>query len=464
MRQQTIGATVMAVAVLAAGCGGEKRAQRFPAEPPVAIAAPTPARSPDLARLDETIRSFVSREQVGAAFVTVFRKGETLFEQGYGSAGAGKGPPTSRSVFPVGSISKQFTAAAVLALADEGLVRLDAPVRDYLPEWFAGEPDLRVFHLLTHTSGVADFLWQDGYRPLADRPDTPKTAYLALGAAAPRRFPPGERWAYSNSNFKALAILAERVAGRGYNELLAERVLRPAGLEGIGPCHDLGPGGLVDGYAPTGRLAPLDASRAAYEGDGGLCASAAGLVAWVRSGLAGPAGGGVALARLAVPAHLRSGETVPYGYGVSTREFLGHAMIWHGGNVDGHTALVAYAPDDDLGIVVLTNRGFVWLTELLPAWIGETPPAPAPAVEAPPLGRFEDGLFRYDVAARGEELHVEIDLIGTLVFLPAGERRWVARDYPASFLIRLPADGSPDAFEMDWGEVRSFARRVEETP
>ena len=313
-------------------------------------------------------------------------------------------------------------------------------------------------HLLTHTSGLADFLWLDGYRALGDRAETPKSAYLALAAAAPRRFPPGERWAYSNTNYKALAVLVERVAARPFDEVLADRVLGPAGLVGIGPCHDLAPGGFVDGFAPSGRLAPLDASRAAYEGDGGLCATADALSAWLRTGLAGDDGKPPILRRLATPARLRSGETVPYGYGISTRDFLGHAMIWHGGNVDGHSALLAYAPADDLGIVVLTNRGFLWPTELLPPWIGEAPPARAPAGAPPPLGRFEDGLFRYDITSEGDDLRVEIDLIGPLAFRPAGARRWVARDLPASFLLRLPADGSPNAFEVVWGGPRPTPR------
>lgn len=459
MRRRSTYSAFLSLAVLATACRRDGRTEGPRPSPTVSVRAPAPA--PDFGRLDETARAFFAREGVRAAHVTVLRRGEVVFEKGYGSVRDGEGPPTSRSVFPVGSISKQFTAAAVLALADEGLVRLDAPVRDYLPEWFANDPELRVSHLLTHTSGLADFLWQDGYRALADRPETPKTAFLGLGAAAPRRFPLGERWAYSNTNYKALAVLVERVAGRPFDEVLADRVFRPAGLEGIGPCHALAPGGFVDGFAPSGRLAPLDASRAAYEGDGGLCATAGALAEWLRKGLAGDGTNPPILRRLATPARLSSGETVPYGYGISTRDFLGHAMIWHGGNVDGHGSLLAFAPEDDLGIVVLTNRGFLWLTELLPPWIGEAPPARAPASVPPPLGRFEDGLFRYDITAEGDDLRVEIDLIGPLVFRPAGERRWVARDYPASFLLRLPADGSANAFEVDWGEVRSYARRSE---
>jgi CubicO group peptidase (beta-lactamase class C family) len=418
------------------------------------------AEPPNVAKLDAAVRSFMARETIGAAHVTVVRGDKTLLERGYGSVGPGAGPPDSRSVFPIGSISKQFTAAAIVALADEGKVRLDAPVGDYLPEWFASERELRVTHLLTQTSGIADFLWLEGYRPLADDPATPKSAFVALAARAPRRFRPGERWAYSNTNFKALALIAERVDGKPFDTVVAERVLRPAAIEGVGPCHDLAASGFVAGFAPTGKLAPLDASRAAYAGDGGLCASAAGLVSWVRKGMVARKGAPASLARQAVPTRLTSGQVVPYGYGLSTREFLGHTMIWHGGNVDGHSALVAYAPKDELGIVILTNKGFVWLTELLPAWIGEPAPQRAPATGEPPLGRFEDALFRFSLAKDGDDLQVEIDLIGKLVFVPAGANRYIARDYPATFLIQLPDDGSRDSFEFNWGEVRSYARRV----
>jgi len=465
VRQRSIGAGVVALASLMAGSDTASAPEKTTRGLGEGTTTAQPAASaPDVGEIDAAVRSYMAKEKIGAAHVTVVHGEKTLLDRGYGSVGAGSGPPDSRSIFPIGSISKHFTAAAMVALADDGRIRLEAPVGDYLPEWFAGEPDLRVSHLLTHTSGIADFLWQDGYRPLADDPATPKSAFIALAAAATRRFKPGERWAYSNTNFKALALIAERVTGKPFDTVLAERVLRPAGVDGIGPCHDLEPGDFVAGYAPTGKLAPLDASRGAYAGDGGLCASAAGLVDWVRKGLVAHGAAPPKLARLAVPTRLNSGQVVPYGFGLSTREFLGHPMIWHGGNVDGHSALVAHAPADDLSIVILTNKGFVWLTELLPVWIGEPVPAQTRASAEPPLGRFEDGLFRYDIAAEGELLRAAIDLIGPLVFVPAGANRYVARDYPATFLIRLPNDGSRDSFEIDWGEVRSFAHRVKDQP
>ena len=422
----------------------------------VGLAQPVWAQ-PDVDKADAAVRAFMAKEGIPAAHITILRGDKFILQRGYGSVGADGPAPDAASIFPLGSISKQFTAAAILALADAGKVRLDAPVGEYLPEWFASEPGLRVSHLLSQTSGLADFLWLKGYRPLADDAATPIAAYVALAAAAPRRFLPGQRWAYSNTNYKALALIAERVTGQPFDSVLASVVLRPAGIEGIVSCHSLRPEQYVPGVSGEGKPTPLDASAAAYIGDGGLCASAASLTKWVRLVLASP---DARMSRLARANQLTDGTQVPYGFGLSTREFLNHPMVWHGGNVDSHSTMIAYLPGEDLGLVILTSRGFVWLTELMPALIGAAPPAPTPAAGPPLSGHFEDGLFAYTVTPEGEAMQVKIDLIDTLRFVAAGPREYIAERFPATFRIRLPADGSRDHFELDWGEVRSYARRV----
>lgn len=420
------------------------------------VAAPVLAR-PDVAAADTAVRAYIAQEGIPTAHVTIIRGDEVILQRGFKSADSAGPTPDAASIFPLGSISKQFTAATVLALVDAGKVRLDASVGEYLPEWFADEPTLHVSHLLAQTSGLADFLWLKGYRPLADDPATRIAAYVALAADAPRRFAPGARWAYSNTNYKALALIVERVTGQPFDTVLAERVLRPAGLDGIMPCHSLRPDQYVPGVSAEGRLTPLDASAAAYVGDGGLCGTAAALVKWIRFGLM-PTNGRIS--RLASPSRLADGTQVPYGYGLSTREFLGHSMVWHGGNVDSHSSMIAYLPDEDLGLVILTSKGLVWLTDLMPALLGVAPPARASASGPPPSGHFEDGLFGYAVTPAGDTLRVEIDLIGPFDFIPAGPREYVAEKHPATFRIRLPADGSREQFELDWGEVRSYARRA----
>jgi len=424
------------------------------------INAAQPATAgPEAARADAAVRAFIAQEGIPAAHLTVLRGDQVLLQRGYGSAKAGEPAPDTDSIFPLGSISKQFTAAAILALAEAGKLRLDARVGEYLPEWFDNEPDLRVSHLLAQSSGLADFLWLEGYRPLANDAATPIAAYIALAAAAPRRFAPGTRWAYSNTNYKALALIAERVTGLPFDRVLDDMVLKPAGIDGIVACHSLRTDQFVPGVSAEGKPTPLDDSAAAYAGDGGLCASAASLSKWILRVLAAP---GAQASRLARTNQLADGTQVPYGFGLSTREFLGRRMVWHGGNVDSHSTMIAFLPDEDIGLVILTAKGFVWLTELMPALIGGAAPARAAAAGTPLSGRFEDGLFRFDVAPEGEAMRVKIDLIDTLRFVPAGPREYVAEKLPATFRIRLPADGSRDRFELDWGEVRSYARRVKE--
>jgi CubicO group peptidase (beta-lactamase class C family) len=407
---------------------------------------------------DDAIQDFISRQSIPAAHVTLLRGDRVILQRGYGAAVRGEVSPEPSSLFPIGSISKQFTAATIVSLADEGLLRLDAPVREYLPEWFASEPNLRVTHLLSQTSGIADFLWLDGYRALADAPTTPVEAYIELAAAAPRRFEPGARWAYSNTNYKALALIAERVTGRPFDDVLEHRILRPMGIEGVVSCHRLRSDQIILGVNAGGKPTPLDASAAAYVGDGGLCANAESLAKWLRAVLAPPSRSSV----LTPPTVLADGTQVPYGYGLSTREFLGRRIVWHGGNVDSHTAVIAYLPDDDLGIVLLTARGMVWLTELLPALIGAPPPVAAATISPapPPAGNFEDGLFSFRLTPDGESLQVEIDLIGRFRFIPAGPHEYVAEELPATFRLRWRPEASRDRFEFDWGEVRSYARRV----
>jgi CubicO group peptidase (beta-lactamase class C family) len=412
---------------------------------------------PDVDKADAAVRAFMAREGIPAAHITILRGNDVILQQGYGSVRPGGPAPDAASIFPLGSIGKQFTAAAILALADAGKVRLDASVADYLPEWFAGEPQLRVSHLLSQTSGLADFLWLEGYRHLADDAATPIAAYVALAAGAPRRFAPGTRWAYSNTNYKALALIAERVTGQPFDTVLAGHVLRPAGIEDIVSCHSLRADQYVPGVSAQGKPTPLDASAAAYAGDGGLCASAAPLTKWIRLVLASA---DASTSRLAQRNQLADGTQVPYGFGLSTREFLGRAIVWHGGNVDSHSTMIAYLPGEDIGLVILTSKGFLWLTELLPGLIGAAPPTRTAAGGTQLSGRFEDGLFGYSITPEADSMQVKIDLIDTLRFVPAGPREYIAEKFPSTFRIRLPADGSHDRFELDWGEVRSYARRT----
>jgi hypothetical protein len=142
------------------------------------------------------------------------------------------------------------------------------------------------------------------------------------------------------------------------------------------------------------------------------------------------------------------------------RPYLGHDAIWHGGNVDSHSSMIALLPQQDLRIVLLFARGFLWPTDVMPALVGASPPRPVTSAERRIAGRFEDGLFEYRITPDGSALQVEIDLLGTMRLVPVGAGEFVAEDRPATFRLRLAAGNRDDSFEFEWGEVRSYARRV----
>jgi hypothetical protein len=122
--------------------------------------------------------------------------------------------------------------------------------------------------------------------------------------------------------------------------------------------------------------------------------------------------------------------------------------------------MVALLPEQDVRVVILLARGFVWPTDLMPALLDVRPPRRVANAEAQPSGGYEDGLFRYEITPDGAALQVSIDLLGSMRFVPVGPREFVAEGQPATFRLRLPADSGRDGFEFDWGEVRSYPRRI----
>jgi hypothetical protein len=142
------------------------------------------------------------------------------------------------------------------------------------------------------------------------------------------------------------------------------------------------------------------------------------------------------------------------------RPFLGHDVIWHGGNVDSHSSMIALLPQENLRIVILLARGFLWPTDVMPALVDASPPRPVASAARKLSGRFEDGLFEYRITPDGSALQVEIDLLGPMRLVPVGVGEFVAEDRPATFRLRMATGDSEDGFEFEWGEVRSHARRV----
>jgi CubicO group peptidase (beta-lactamase class C family) len=290
----------------------------------LAIGADLPAP----ARIDRVVRAYMEREHIPGVAVVALQDDRVLLAQGWGFADvASRVAMTPDAVQPIYSISKHMTAAAVLALAEEKELDASAPVTLWLTEWFADEPQLRIVHLLRHTSGLPEFIGLDGIEEIESgaRPGSVKDV-LGLVDRAPRRFAPGTWHSYSNSNYSALALIVERAGGKTF------------AIPGLEDCATSRARGIrwSTGYTLDGKswLPPANLT-ATYVGNGGMCGSARSLAAWMHALAAGRILPVARVQEMVATAALPAGFTPPYGYGLSTVTVAGERAWSHAGGGEG---------------------------------------------------------------------------------------------------------------------------------
>ncbi len=425
-----------------------------------------PATAAAQDRIDRLVASYLERERIPGAVLVVLRGDRVAMARAWGVADRASGTPMrADGIQPIYSISKHVTAALILRLAEQGRIELDAPVGRYLPRWFAGEPELRVHHLLRQTSGLANFVGTDEAIALdARRPDDRALEpALDLIARAPRRFAPGARYAYSNSNFTVLAAIAEQVGGAPFATLQQRELFAPAGLA-MGECADLDRDRLVRGHRRDGAAFVLPSNLAiTYAGNGGLCTDALTLARWTRALMRGRVIGHGSLRRMHASRRVAAGYRPAYGMGLMTSPIAGHAAFAHAGADDGWGAWTSYLPDQDLIVVLLVNRGWFWATDLavpiIRALTGQPEPPvlrrlPIPARERALLtGTFEDGLFAIRLTAQADRIVLDNPAFGAPIELwRQAPGRFVSAERPDTFGLRLQ-NGRP---VMEWMGARAY--------
>jgi CubicO group peptidase (beta-lactamase class C family) len=349
-----------AFALLLAACDARKPAEAQPPAPPAA------------ARPLQRLEPWLEQEAAAGRFsgVVLAARGDTvLFRGAYGLADRAAGvrlTPASR--MRIASLSKQFTAAAVLQLQDRGVLSVDDPVCRWIEPCPEGWRPVRLHHLLSHTSGVPDLMDRPDWAAVRWRAQTP-AGLTAASAALPLAFPPGERADYSNAGYNLLGAVVERASGRPFAEHLRISLLQPLGLNDTG--WDDGRGGLATGYA-AGRDGPVPqrASNASVVfAAGGLYSTVDDLFRWTRALHAGRVLSARSHGQMTAavdPQRYRSapirGVPQTYGYGLfvgapGLRVTPGFAdrQIFHTGSWAGFRAFVAYQPEAEVTIVVLSN-------------------------------------------------------------------------------------------------------------
>jgi CubicO group peptidase (beta-lactamase class C family) len=318
--------------------------------------AATTSRS---ARVDVLFAEFAKPGVPGAA-VVVARGDSIVLARGYGFADLERGVRvTSATAFRLASVTKQFTAAAILTLVEAGKLGLDDRLGDVLPDMPAYARAVRVRHLLMHTSGVPDYeaILGPGAGPQVKDRDV--LALLRQGKKL--YFPPGTSWRYSNSGYALLALIVEQKTGETFARYLRHRIFDRADMA-TAVAHEDGMDTVVKrayGYSNEhGGWRLTDQSRtSAVLGDGGIYASAEELAHWSAALDRNAVLSAASFEAATTPATLASGEPTTYGFGWFLDSYHGHPRQRHEGDSIGFRTAIQRYPDTHLTVVVLVNRG-----------------------------------------------------------------------------------------------------------
>lgn len=405
----------------------------------------------------------------GAA-VLVKRSGAVVLRKGYGLAQLDfEVPIAPEQVFEIGSVTKQFTAAAVLRLAEQGRLALTDPITRFLPDFPTGGRTVTLEHLLTHTSGVPNYTDLPEWIPRW-REDMSLATLIGLFAGRPLDFEPGQSWSYSNSGYVLLGAAIEKVTGRSYEDYVETELFAPLGMTGTRYGHqEEVVAGRVAGYVkgPAGWLnAPYLSLTQPYSA-GALMSTVDDLARWSDALEAGRVVSTAARDRMFTPAVLLGGEQD----GVSTRYGLGNAVTTvagrpaheHGGGIHGFVADLLRVPEGDLLVIVLSNNPTVdphglahRVAEL--AWGGPEPPAPTVTVAAQELDDYV-GVYRVTeardqrrfVTRAGESLRMQRTGGSLNPLRPIGQDLFEVGDADTTARFRRDSAGRVVAMEVDPG-------------
>jgi CubicO group peptidase (beta-lactamase class C family) len=301
--------------------------------------------------IDSLMRDY--QGDVPGASVLVLRDGEAVFRKSYGLADVdARIAATPATHYRLASVTKQFTAAAVLLLAERGELSLDDPLLKHLPSLPSAVDPVTLRHLLTHTSGLVDY---EDVMPEKIETQLRDVDVLRLLEGQPRlSFVPGTSYRYSNSAYALLALVVEKVSGRSFATFLREEIFLPNGMqsavaheEGVSTVRSRAYGHSREG---TAWKRTDQSSTSAVLGDGGIYASIDELTHWLRALEAGR------FAEASVPRVATDEPGMKYGYGFRLHEHRGRKVISHTGETIGFRNALVRFPDQRIAVVVLTNR------------------------------------------------------------------------------------------------------------
>ncbi len=297
-------------------------------------------------------------DQPGAALL-VMKDGNVLMRKAYGMANLELGVELEPDmIFRIGSMTKQFTAVAILVLVEQGRIALSDPIVKFFPAYPVQGRGVTVEQLLTHTSGIPNYTSLSEWQPLM-RKDMNLTELIDVFKDKPREFVPGEHWKYSNSGYILLGAIIEKASGLTYEAFLKKNILDPLGLKhtfygsvsrvihGRVPGYEAEPDGTFLNAGYISMTQPYAA--------GSLLSNVDDLAAWNQALLAGRLIKRETLEKAWTAYKLKDGTSTGYGYGWSIGESFGSRVITQGGDINGFASGGILFPEEKLFVALLTN-------------------------------------------------------------------------------------------------------------
>lgn len=314
-------------------------------------------------RIDRIATQVLEQTGVPSASVAIVQHGKLVYTHAYGSARLASGaasavPATPQMRYSIGSISKQFTAAAILLLQQQSKLSLDDTVGKYIPGLTRGD-QVTIRQLLSHTSGYQDY-WPEDYVMTTMLPDETAQQILDTWGKKPLDFEPGTEWQYSNTNFVIAGSIVEKITGAPYFDFLVHNIFRPLGMTSVWNSDQIKLGQTDATPYYRHALGPLRVAPKEGRGwmfaAGELAMTAHDLALWDESLLAQSLLSPDSYKTMFTEVHLNNGEATHYGLGVEVRDLNGHRLLEHGGEVSGFVSDNAVLIDDGTALVVLTNQ------------------------------------------------------------------------------------------------------------
>jgi D-alanyl-D-alanine carboxypeptidase len=317
--------------------------------------------------IDDYISGQIQRLHIPGLSLAIIRDGRVIKAQGYGFANLElKTPARKGTAYEIGSNTKQFTAAAIMMLVEEGKVHLEDPITKYFPEAPEAWRGITIRHLLTHTSGIQNHVavphWLDIFRTnLAFETTPPRDDLLKMFFKLPLEFQPGETWAYDNTGYYLLGIIIEKVSGKSYWEFLKERIFKPLNMaatrstdpQPIIPNRASGYEWKNDHFENRPILLPAIAFSA-----GSLLSTVEDMAKWDEALSSNKFLKKSSLDQMWMAAIIKNHDVAPfnYGFGWFIDNYHGHGLVQHSGGTPGFSSVIYRFIDDKLTIIILTNH------------------------------------------------------------------------------------------------------------